>query len=106
MTLKNYQASIDINKLYSSIIKVPSGLSEALKPRITSIGATVNVYGSEEEPAGLTLANINDKMALISAEVSLEVFDGIPNYLAFTSSGTPTELVISCIDTSEIQTIS
>ena len=105
MALKTYQTAININKLYSSVLLSPSGLGEALKPRITSIGATVDIYGSEEQPVGLTLANIATKMAPIKTDVALEVFDGLPNYLAFVSAGTPTELVISCVNVEEIQDI-
>ena len=71
MALKTYQTAININKLYSSVLLSPSGLGEALKPRITSIGATVDIYGSEEEPVGLTIANIATKMAPIKTDVSV-----------------------------------
>jgi hypothetical protein len=57
-------------------------------------------------PVGLTLVNIATKMAPIKTDVALEVFDGLPNYLAFVSAGTPTELVISCVNVAEIQVIS
>jgi hypothetical protein len=99
MALKDYQAAATANNLYPTQLKAPSGLGEALKPRVTSIGNTVTIYGSEDEPTGLTLANIATKMALIEDNVEMTALESIPNYLAIVEkSGTPTELVVTSIE--------
>jgi len=96
MALKNYQTDASLNNLYSSILT--NGLGESLTPRITSIGGTVTVYGSEKLPVGLTLANIATKMALVGDDVTIKSLESVPNFLAFVQkSGAVTELVVSCV---------
>ena len=99
MALRPYQHNILLNNLYEVRLNAPSGLGESLAPRITSVGGLLTVYGSEEEPTGLTLANLATKMVLIKDDVAMQVFESIPNYIAVVQkSGTSTELVMSCIN--------
>lgn len=104
MALKSYQSTVALNTLFQTTLI--NGLGESLKPRITSIGGLVTIYGSENEPVGLTLANIATKMALVGDDVIIKAFESFPNYIAvIQKSGTSTELVISCIEIDSIQTI-
>ena len=99
MTLRNYQKNIAVNTLHEIRLSSPSGLGETISPRITSIGGLVTVYGSENAPIGLTIANIATKMALIKDDVAISSFDSIPNYICFIQkSGTSTELVLTSIN--------
>ena len=98
MALRDYQTNIAVNTLHEIKLKSASGLGETLKPRITSVGGLVTVYGSENAPAGLTLANIATKMALIQDDVAIESFDSLPNYICLVQkSGTSTELVLTSL---------
>lgn len=108
MALREYQIDAELNKLYLVRLKSPSGLGEIIKPRITSIGGLVTVYGSEKEPESLTLANIATKMAVVGVDVDIDSWESIPNYICIVqSSGTSTELVLSGINIEEtIATIS
>jgi hypothetical protein len=104
MALKSYQSAVALNTLFQTTLI--NGLGESLKPRITSIGGLVTIYGSENEPVGLTLANIATKMALVGDDVIIKAFESFPNYIAvIQKSGTSTELVISCIQIDSVQTI-
>lgn len=104
MALKSYQSTVALNTLFQTTLI--NGLGESLKPRITSIGGLVTIYGSENEPVGLTLANIATKMALVGDDVAIKAFESFPNYIAvIQKSGTSTELVISCIQIDIVQTI-
>tara|TARA_R110000868_G_scaffold159450_1_gene388265 strand:- start:210 stop:527 length:318 start_codon:yes stop_codon:yes gene_type:complete len=104
MALKSYQSTVALNTLFQTTLI--NGLGESLKPRITSVGGLVTIYGSENEPVGLTLANIATKMALVGDDVIIKAFESFPNYIAvIQKSGTSTELVISCIEIDSIQTI-
>lgn len=104
MALRHYQTEIELNKLYNIRLIANSGLGETLKPRITSVGGLVTIYGSEEAPTGVTLANIATKMALIKDDVAIESFESIPNYIVViqkSGTGTSTELVLTSIQTNE-----
>lgn len=104
MALKSYQSTVALNTLFQTTLI--NGLGESLKTRISSIGGLVTIYGSENEPVGLTLANIATKMALVGDDVIIKAFESFPNYIAvIQKSGTSTELVISCIQIDSIQTI-
>lgn len=104
MALKSYQSTVALNTLFQTTLI--NGLGESLKPRITSVGGLVTIYGSENEPVGLTLANIATKMALVGDDVIIKAFESFPNYIAvIQKSGTSTELVISCIQIDSVQTI-
>ena len=106
MALRDYQTDIAINTLHEIRLKVASGLGETLSPRITSVGGLVTVYGSEEAPTGLTLANITDKMALIKDDVAIESFVSLPNYICLVQkSGTSTELVLTAIALEDVGTV-
>lgn len=99
MALRDYQHTPLLNNLYEIRLNVNSGLGETLKPRITSVGGLVTLYGSEDEPTGLTLANVATKMALIQDDVAIECFESLPNYLVIVQkSGTTTELTLTSID--------
>lgn len=108
MALREYQNDIEVNKLYLIRLNSPSGLGEIIKPRITSIGGLVTVYGSEKEPSGLTLSNIADKMAVAGDDVDIDSWESLPNYICIVQkSGASTELVLSGINIEEtIETIS
>lgn len=108
MSLKQFQSDLTINNLYQVSIAVPSGLGDILKPRITNIGGNITIYGSEKQPAGLTLANISTKMALIvTMDSQMKMLDSIPNYICVVqNSGTSTELVVSALDITSLQVIS
>ena len=108
MALRKYQRDVLINTLYLIRLASPSGLGESIKPRITSVGGLLTVYGSEKEPGGLTLANISTKMALVADDVDIKAVESIPNYICIVQkSGTSTELVFTGINTeSTIATIS
>ena len=101
MAIRNYQTTIVKNNLYATKLASPSGLGEALKPRITVLantGGNVTLYGSEDEPTGLTLANIATKMAVIKDDVVFETFDTIPNFLvAVEKTATLTDITITSI---------
>lgn len=102
MTLRNYQKNISLANLYELKLSVASGLGESLSPRISSVGGDLTLYASEEQPTGLTLANIATKMSLIGDDVVMEAFISVPRYFAaIQKSGTSTELVITCIDIEE-----
>lgn len=105
MAIREYQSSIDTNKLYETRLKAPSGLGEALKPMVGAVGAApvLTLYGAFEEPTGVTLANIATKMFLIKDDVStVEVFEGLPNYLAvILKSGTADSVVLGSIGIEE-----
>ena len=104
MALKSYQSTVALNTLFQTTLI--NGLGESLKPRITSVGGLVTIYGSENEPVGLTLANIATKMALVGDDVTIKAFESFPNYIAvIQKSGTSIELVISCIQIDSVQTI-
>ena len=104
MALKSYQSAVALNTLFQTTLI--NGLGESLKPRITSVGGLVKIYGSENEPVGLTLANIATKMALVGDDVIIKAFESFPNYIAvIQKSGTSTELVISCIQIDSVQPI-
>jgi len=97
--LRNYQYTPLLNNLYEIRLAVSSGLGETLEPRITSIGGLITMYGSEDLPTGLTLANVATKMALIKDDVAIESFKSIPNYLVIVQkSGTTTELTLTGIN--------
>lgn len=99
MALRNYQTDIVVNKLHEIRLKVQSGLGETISPRITSIGGLVTVYGSENAPSGLTIANIATKMALIKDDVATQSFVSLPNYICLIQkSDTSTELVLTSIN--------
>lgn len=106
MALRNYQTNIALNTLHLIRLKVTSGLGETLSPRITSVGGLVTAYGSEEEPTGLTLANIATKMALIKDDVAIESFVSLPNYICLVQkSGTSTELVLTSVALEDAGTV-
>ena len=93
-----YQFPITLSNLYQIRLNVQSGLGEALKPMITTVGggALVTVYGAQELPANLT------EMALIKDDVAIESFDALPNYIAIVQkSGTSTSTVVSSINLEE-----
>ena len=92
---ENYQFPIILNDLYQIRLNVASGMGEALKPMITTVGsgALVTVYGAQELPSTL------DQMALIKDDVALESFDALPNYIVvMQKSGTSTSTVVSSIN--------
>jgi hypothetical protein len=94
----NYQFPITLSNLYQIRLNVQSGMGEALKPMITTVGtgATVTVYGAQETPAALT------DMALIKDDVAIEAFEALPNYIAVVQkSGTSTSTVVSSINLEE-----
>ena len=106
MALRDYQTNITLNTIHEIRLESPSGLGEALKPRITSVGGLVTIYGSEEEPTGVTLATVGTKMALIRDNVAIQAFEGLPNYICVVqNSGASTELVLSCIQLEDAGTI-
>lgn len=97
MALKSYQTLINLGTLYKVRLKGGvSGLGESLSPRVMSVGGTITIYAAEEEPVGLTLANIATKMALVKADVAVESFTSLPTYLAFI--GTSNELVLTSLE--------
>ena len=94
MALRDYQTTILLSNLYEIRLKVPSGLGEALRPSITTVGsgALVTLYGAQEEPASLS------EMALIKDDMGIESFNSLPNYIAIVQkSGTSTSTVVSSI---------
>lgn len=96
--LRNYQFPIALSNLYQIRLNVQSGLGEALRPMIATVGsgALVTVYGSQELPANL------NEMALLKDDVALESFDALPNYIAVVQkSGTSTSTVVSSINLEE-----
>lgn len=103
MTLRTYQTPFLLSHLYKiKMFGGGSGLGETISPRITSVGGIVDVYGSEDEPTGLTLANLATKMALMKSGVALESFNSLPNYIAvIQKTGTSTELVLTSIQIEE-----
>ena len=106
MALRDYQTNIALNTIHAIRLESPSGLGEALKPRITSVGGLVTIYGSEEAPTSPTLANIATKMALIKDDVAIQAFEALPNYICLVQkSGTSTELVLSCIQLEDAGTV-
>ena len=107
MALREYQTTFAVNTIYNINLKGGgSGLGETLKPRITSVGGTLTLYGSEDAPVGATLANITTKMALIKDDIAMEAFDSLPNYIcAVQKSGTSTELVLTCIEKLDAGTV-
>lgn len=107
MALKEYQETFALNTIYNINLKGGgSGLGETLGSRITSIGGTLTLYGSENEPTGATLANIATKMALIQDNLSVGSFVSLPNYIcAVQKSGTSTELVLTCIEKLDAGTV-
>lgn len=100
MALREYQTTFALNTIYNINLKGGgSGLGETLKPRITSIGGTLTLYGSENEPTGVNLANVATKMALIKDNITIQAFESLPNYIcAVQKSGASTELVLTCIN--------
>jgi hypothetical protein len=95
-----YQENILPNHLYEIRLSSPSGLGEALKPLISVTGTAplLTLYGSQDDPGLPTLANIATKMFLIKDDVTNEVFEALPNYIAAVlKSGTVDSAVVSCI---------
>ena len=89
-----YQETIALSNLYQIRLNVQSGLGEALKPMIVTVGsgATVTLYGAQELPASLA------GMALIKDDVAINGFDALPNYIAVVQKGgVSTSTVISSI---------
>lgn len=101
MPIKKYQKNIVLDHYYEVRLASPSGLGEALKPIISTVGTAplLTLYGAQNTPTGVTKANIATKMFLIADDVSSYEFDSIPNYLGVVlKSGTPTSSVISSIN--------
>lgn len=106
MALREYQTDLALNTIHQIRMASQSGLGETIAPRITSVGGLITLYGSENEPAGVTLANVATKMALIKDNLAIESFTSLPNYIvAVQKSGTSTELVLTSIDLEDAGTV-
>lgn len=106
MALREYQTNLVLNKIHNIRMKSASGLGETISPRITSVGGLVTLYGCENAPTGVTLANVATKMALIKDNIAIESFVSLPNYIvAVQKSGTSTELVLTSINLEDAGTI-
>lgn len=107
MALREYQTDLALNTIHEIKLKGGgSGLGETIAPRITSVGGLVTLYGSENEPSGVTLANVTTKMALIKDNIAIESFKSLPNYIvAVQKSGTSTELVLTSIQLEDAGTV-
>lgn len=107
MALREYQTDLALNTIHEIKLKGGgSGLGEVLGARITSVGGLITLYGCENEPTGVTLANVADKMALIEDNVAIDSFVSLPNYIvAIQKSGTSTELVLTSIQLEDTGTV-
>jgi len=99
MALREYQQEIDADTLYE--IKKKGGVSgdgQQLKPNIEVIGATADIYVSNEEPDSAPTG-----MYIIANGEALEggaYFEYIPNYLYV--DGSPTTIILSGISAVEV----
>jgi hypothetical protein len=101
MALKKYESELTVNTLYPINLKVESGLGQALAPMIGVVGAAplLTLYGAFEEPTGVTLANIADKMFIIRDDFSNAAFEALPSYIAvIVKSGTADKIIVSSIE--------
>jgi len=107
MALREYQTDLALNTIHEIKLKGGgSGLGEVIGARITSVGGTITLYGSENEPTSVTLANVDTKMALIMDNLVIQTFTSLPNYIvAVQKTGTSTELVLTSVELEDAGTV-
>jgi len=94
--MRNYQISVDAGTLYE--VRWSGRGSEQVRPNISCVGGTVNVYGAQvanaSPPSGMSII---DGMS----DVTLSAFEYIPNFMYIeVASGSP-DIIVSGLATEE-----
>ena len=96
MALKEYQSVVTLDRLYEiKMLEGGKGLGEALKPRITAKGGSIDIYFMDATVAPASLA----EMSLVATDASAQAIESILCYMAVTeNAATVGEVVITGIE--------